>query len=196
MLPFVVLILLSIPEFLHAFYARRQVDAATSSRMCATAARILCLVGVLRALGFIGPPLLDGIGQPELTLRYMVVAAIARAGLVRRRRARCSAIALGFLSVAVAWAVGYPIAFAVLSYLVVEVDRSAARDVPARQLGDRRLLRSPGSSPGSACRWRCRGRVDAVRMLAIGGATLVVTLALLATWQRITPRSIMAAIKG
>ena len=74
-LPFVGLILLVIPEFLHVFYSggkwtRDELDLA------AQAARILCVMGLFRALGFLGPPLLDGIGRPDLTLRYMVVATI------------------------------------------------------------------------------------------------------------------------
>ena len=87
-----------------------------------------------RALGFLGPPLLDGIGRPELTLRYMVIATIAvpasfciGAKLLGR--------SLGFLSVAVAWALGYPIAFAVLSYLVDQDDRAAAARLPRGQRG-------------------------------------------------------------
>ena len=37
---------------------------------------------------------------------------------------------------------------------------------------------------------------DGVRMLATGGAALAVTFALLALWQGITPRSVIAAIRG
>jgi hypothetical protein len=37
---------------------------------------------------------------------------------------------------------------------------------------------------------------DVVRMLATGGAALAVTFALIAWWQRITPRSVIAAIRG
>jgi len=81
---------------------------------------------VLRALSFLGPPLLDGIGRPELTLRYQVAATLAVpamfliSGLVLVDR-------IGFLSVAVAWTAGYPLAFAVLAYLVVR-----SIDLPVR----------------------------------------------------------------
>jgi len=79
----------------------------------ATVVRILCLVAVLRAVGFVIPPLLDGTGHPERTFRYQLVAAIilpvcflAGAALLGDR--------LGYRAVAVAWASGYPIAFLVL----------------------------------------------------------------------------------
>src|SRR6185295_16637839 len=74
-LPFVVLILLVIPDFLHTFMGNGK-WTYEELEICADCARILCLVGLLRALGFIGPPLLDGIGRADLTLRYMVSAAI------------------------------------------------------------------------------------------------------------------------
>ena len=75
-LPFVVLILLVIPEFL-PHVLQRQVDWTRPSSRCAATRRASCAwSALLRALGFLGPPLLDGIGRPELTLRYMVVATI------------------------------------------------------------------------------------------------------------------------
>lgn len=191
-LPFVVLILLVIPEFLRIFYSNKWSPAQLAA--CGDAARLLCLVGTLRALGFVGPPLLDGIGRPELTLRYMVAAAIAVPGsfLVG---ASVLGDHLGMLSVAGAWAVGYPIAFAALSYLVVR-----SIDLP---LGE--YLRGGGGivgcclaglAAGLATSLALGGQGDAVRMVAVGGVALVVTFALLARWQRITPRTVIAAIKG
>ena len=117
----VVLILLVIPEFLRTVYSRTWQPEALAA--CGQAARVLCLVGALRALGFVGPPLLDGIGRPELTLRYMIVAAVAVPAAFVGSAAVLGG-ALGMLSVAVAWAVGYPIAFAALSYLVARDRKS------------------------------------------------------------------------
>ncbi|MBA3453703.1 MAG: lipopolysaccharide biosynthesis protein [Deltaproteobacteria bacterium] len=84
----------------------------------ADAVRILCVVAVLRAVSFVVPPLLDGVGRPDRTFKYTVVAAIAMpaayvisANLLGDR--------LGFLSVAIGWAVGYPIAFAVLIFMAL-----------------------------------------------------------------------------
>ncbi|MEJ7603898.1 MAG: oligosaccharide flippase family protein [Kofleriaceae bacterium] len=192
-LPFVVLILLVIPEFLRIFYSGGQWTPEELA-MCADAARILSFVGMLRALGFLGPPLLDGIGRPELTLRYMLVAAIIVPGMFLLG-AVLLGDELGLLSVAVAWAVGYPLAFVVLSYLVIR-----AIGLP---LGP--YLRSSWGSIGCCLAGGIAGYLvslvmdgfgDVSRMLVVGGTSIVVMLALLATWQKITPRSIGAAIRG
>ncbi len=191
-LPFVVLILLVIPEFLRIFYSYKWNPAELEA--CGEAARILCLVGALRALGFVGPPLLDGIGRPELTLRYMMVAAIAVpasflfcANLLGAR--------FGMLSVAIAWAVGYPVAFAALSYLVTRSIDLPVRDYARGSWG---ILGSclAGLVAGLGVSAALPHAGDVTRMMAIGGAALVVTFGLLATWQGITPRSVAAAVKG
>jgi len=195
-LPFVVLILLVIPDFLHAFYESSRYTAADID-LAAEAARILCVMGFFRALGFLGPPLLDGIGHPERTLRYMIVATICVPGSFV-----LGAELLGgqfpeparFLSVAVAWAIGYPLAFAALAYLVVR-----AIALPVREY----LVATWGIVASCAAGFAAGLALDAVlpplghvaHMVIIGGASLVVTGAFLAFWQKITPRSIAAAMK-
>jgi O-antigen/teichoic acid export membrane protein len=83
----------------------------------ATAVRILCAVAVLRAVGFVMPPLLDGTGHPNRTFNYMLSAAIVMP-VAYWLGAVTLGDELGFVSVAVSWAVGYPIAFGVLMWLV------------------------------------------------------------------------------
>lgn len=76
------------------------------------AVRILCLVALLRSLSYIMPPLLDGTGRSVQTLRYMATAAVVLPLLylgVSRYFPQ-----LGLLAVPLAWAIGYPIAFAVI----------------------------------------------------------------------------------
>jgi O-antigen/teichoic acid export membrane protein len=191
-LPFVVLILLVIPEFLRIFYSKKWNPAELAA--CADAARILCLVGTLRALGFVGPPLLDGIGRPELTLRYMIVAAVAVPGSFLLG-ANLLGARYGLLSVAMAWAVGYPIAFAALSYLVA---RSIELPIRPYLRGSWGIIGCclAGLGVGFGVSAGLPRASDLTRMLAISGAALVVTFALIATWQRITPRSVAAAIRG
>ena len=191
-LPFVVLILLVIPEFLRLVYSYKW--TASELALCGDAARILCLVGTLRALGFVGPPLLDGIGRPELTLRYMAVAAVAVPGSFLLGAGVLGA-RLGLLSVAIAWAVGYPIAFAALSYLVA---RSIELPLAAYARGSWGIIGCclAGLVAGLAASALLAHAGDLVRMLVIGGVALAVTFALIALWQRITPRSIVAAIRG
>jgi O-antigen/teichoic acid export membrane protein len=192
-LPFVILILLVIPEFLRIFYSGGK-WTPQELEICGDAARILSFVGMLRALGFLGPPLLDGIGRPELTLRYMLFAALVVPGMFVLG-ALLLGDTLGLMSVAVAWAVGYPLAFLVLAYLVVRTI-----DLPVGP-----YLRTAWGSIGCCLAGGVAGygvslllgdASDLVRMLAIGGTSIVVMLAMLAYWQKITPRSIAAAIKG
>ncbi len=191
-LPFVVLILLVIPEFLRVFYSGGKWTQAELA-LCADAARILCLVGLLRALGFLGPPLLDGIGHPERTLRYMLAATIVVPGMFVVG-ALVLGDELGFLSVAVAWAVGYPLAFAVLIYLVV---RSIALPIGDYLRGAAGVVAccAGGAVAGLGVRWALGGVSDGVRMVTVGVTVLVVLVALLGKWQGITPRSIKAALR-
>ena len=190
-LPFVVLILLVVPEFLRIFYSNKW--SPRELEMCAEAARILCLVGTLRALSFVGPPLLDGIGRPDLTLRYMTVATLAvpgsfllGAGVLGDR--------YGLLSVAAAWAIGYPIAFAALSYLVA---RSIALPLGAYLRGSWGITGCclAGLVVGAGVSLVLPRAGDLTRMVVVGGAATAVTFALLATWQNITPRTVRAALK-
>ncbi len=81
-----------------------------------TAVRILCVVAVLRAVSFVVPPLLDGVGKPERTFTYTVTAAIALP-LFYVLSVELLGDRLGYVSVAVGWAVGYPLAFAVLVFM-------------------------------------------------------------------------------
>lgn len=78
------------------------------------ALHVLCLVGVLRALSFIVPPLLDGIGKPALTLTYTLVASVALPLSFVIAGEMAEVYDYDFMAVAWAWAIGYPIAFAVL----------------------------------------------------------------------------------
>ena len=76
----------------------------------ATAARILCVVGGLRALGFVIPPLLAALGRASRVLAYNAVAAVVLpAAFVIAAR-----VGSDYTAIAWAWAIGYPIAFAVL----------------------------------------------------------------------------------
>lgn len=192
-LPFLVVVILVIPELLTLFLAKADWTAA-DIQLCVDATRLLALVGTLRALGYVGPPLLDGIGRPGLTLRYMIVATVAVPGSFV-----LSAWLLGdrydVLSLAIAWAVGYPLAFAMLQYLVAR-----SIDLP---LG--RYLRSSwgilgsclaGFAAGLAVSLAFPGASATTRLVAIAATALGVTFAMLALWQKITPRAIVRAIKG
>jgi O-antigen/teichoic acid export membrane protein len=196
-LPFVGLIVLVAPEFLHVFYAgARWTDRELE--LCAICARILCVMGLFRALGFLGPPLLDGIGRPELTLRYMIVATIAVPGsfvLGAKLLAGQFASDAGFLSVAVAWGIGYPLAFAALAYLVVRTIGLPLRQYFARSAGII-VTCGVGIGCGFAARYLLADVGEVTRMIASAATLLAVTAGLLAWWQKITPRSIVSSLRG
>jgi teichuronic acid exporter len=190
-LPYAVLVVLVIPEVLRIFWLGDH-WSATELAWCADAARILCVMALFRALGLLGPPLLDGIGKPEYTLRYMIVATIAvpisfwiGAAVLGDR--------LWFLSVAVAWAIGYPLAFAALAYLVT---RTIGLDVRTYARGTWGVIAccTAGIAVGFVVDAALPAASDPVRLVAIGGSALAVIAVLLASWQKITPRSIAAAL--
>ncbi len=195
-LPFVLLIILCVPDLLLFFGQSLSAEKGWTTRdleLCATAARFLCVVGMLRALGFLGPPLLDGIGRPELTLRYMVAAAVL-VPLAFVAGAVLLGDELGLLSVAVGWAVGYPIAFGVLMYLVARSIRLPLGRY-ARAAGGVLGCAAAGLAVGVSVSLLI-GHVSAVLdLVASGGSALVVMFLLLAYWQDVHPRSIMASLK-
>jgi O-antigen/teichoic acid export membrane protein len=190
-LPFIALILLLTTDLLGLF--GRGQWSPDQLGLTAEAARLLCFVGVLRAIGFLGPPLLDAMGRPELTLRYMVVAAV----LVPASYLLCAVMlgdSLGLLSVAVAWTVAYPVAFLVLLYLV--------RETVGLRLGP--LLRATsgivvsvgvGFAAGLVARLLLDDAAVGVRLAAVVAATLGTTALLLVRWQGLRPSAIRASMR-
>ncbi len=109
-LSLIALIMISSEDMLGLFF-RAQYSTA------ANAARLLAAVGLLRALSTLGPPLLEGLGRPDLSARYQAVAAtVLSAGFFGC--AYAFGDEMGYGSVAMAWAIGYPIAFVFLMVMV------------------------------------------------------------------------------
>lgn len=188
MLLFLGVVFVSAEELLYSFWGPERVPGAPIMQ-------VLCFVGVLRAMSFVPPPLLDGIGRPGLTLRYMIVASIVLP--------LCFIIGavywgeeLGALSVAISWAVGYPIAFAVLAYLAL----SQLAMSPATYV--RRVVGIPACAIAamlvSLCvRWVIADHVPPLVSLLVCGTIMVgLFLVLLAYTQGISPRSVALAVKG
>jgi O-antigen/teichoic acid export membrane protein len=195
-LPYAAIILLVIPEILRLFYSSGH-WSPRELELAGDAARILCVMALFRALGYLGPPLLDGMGYPQRTLRYMVIATVAVPGsfVLAAKLLGPSFIAdARFLSVAVAWAIGYPLAFAALIYLVVRtidlpVGRYISQSLPIIACA------TAGIAVGFAIDLALPHAGDALRLGAIAGAALATIALLLATWQKITPRFIAASLK-
>lgn len=112
-LSLIALIVLSAEDMLGLIFRSEYQEAAG-------AARLLAGVGLLRALSHIGPPLLDGLGRPDLSARYQFLAATLLSGCFFGF-AYAFGDSMGYASVALAWAVGYPIAFAVLMLMVFKI---------------------------------------------------------------------------
>jgi hypothetical protein len=93
--------------------------------MATTAAQILCVVGVLRSASFVLPAMLAGLGHSRDALLYNIAAAIlCPVAFIVAAQGWTSA---GYLSVAWAWAIAYPFAFALLLWFAVQRTGVTAR---------------------------------------------------------------------
>ena len=143
---------------------------AALGRSGAQAARILCVVGALRAASFVLPPMLAGLGRARDALIYHLVAAtlLPAAFIV----AAVGWPARGYVVVAWAWALVYPLAFAVV--LALALARTGV--TLARYLG--------GLAPVIGCAGGAAAAAIAVaavvpgppiaRVLAVAAATLAI----------------------
>jgi O-antigen/teichoic acid export membrane protein len=163
----------------------------------ATAARILAIVGVFRALSYLGPPLLGGLGRPELALRYQAVAAVVLSAMFLGF-AYLFGDRLGFMSVALAWAVGYPVAFAVLCVLMFTITGLSPLEY-ARRIAGIPACVAGACATGLAARWAAMSAAPNLgplgRLVLIAVVMAAALALLLAKYQGITPRSILSAMK-
>lgn len=109
MLAFLGLAFVAAEEILAIFSIAKDNDYSAGAPVI----RILCGVALLRALSFVIPPFLDGVGRPTLTLIYTAVASVVLSACFLGF-AHVLGDRLGIVSVALAWLVGYPVAFFVL----------------------------------------------------------------------------------
>jgi hypothetical protein len=97
-----------------------------AAAQAATAARILCAVGALRAASFVLPPMLAGTGHARDALIYNLVAAVVLPAAFVAAAAGWPEH--GYLAVAAAWAFAYPLAFAlVLAFALARTGVTLAR---------------------------------------------------------------------
>ncbi len=180
------LIFVAAPELIATLFP--QYDGA------APAMRILCAVAVLRAVGFVAPPLLDGLGFPERTLRYMIVAAIAMPASYIVAAITLGE-ALGFESVAVAWAIGYPIAFIVLIYMATHtLGWSLFKYI--REVGGVVLCMMGAGAAAYGVRYLMGDAPGPVILGTTAATLLIVAGFLLAYTQNISLRTMMRSIKA
>ena len=183
--PFVVFVAIEADDLLALLYPPLPPEAAT-------AARILCVVGSLRTLGFVLPPLLAAVGQASRVLVYELVAVVVLPlGFVIAAE---TATASGFVAVAWAWAVGDPLAFAVL--LAMALPAAAVRLVTYLRAIGRVVACALGAAvAGGAMRLALAGPL-ALRAGAVA-VVVVASYGLLLAWlERITPAAIVRGFRA
>jgi O-antigen/teichoic acid export membrane protein len=187
MIGFLGLVFVSAHEIIELFYGEEWLPAVAG-------VRILCLVGVLRALSFVVPPLLDGVGRPALTLVYMIVASIVLPGCFILG-AEILGAEHGWLSVAIAWAVGYPIAFIVLFAMALIVMDLRLRDYLRRSLGIP-VLAAIAMLVSAGVHWAMQPLSPGIRLGSTAVVMVGLFLTLLAFKEGISPRSVIKSLKG
>ncbi len=186
-IPFVAVIYLAAEQALSAAWG-------SDYAVAAHAARILCVVAVLRSLSFVVPPLLDGIGYPSITLLYSCVASVVLPTLFTVS-ARVFGAKLGYMSVALAWAVGYPVAFVILLWLALT--RIGLHPLAyLRRIGGIPLCTAGAMVAGFGARLITPGVPALPRLLVISIVTFGALGFLLAYFQGISPRTVWAAVKA
>jgi O-antigen/teichoic acid export membrane protein len=159
----------------------------------ADAVRILCIVAVVRSISYVLPPLLDGMGLPHRTFTYSLVASIILP-LLFLLGAVVLGDQLGMLSVAVAWAVGYPLAFLVLLWLALQsIEWKLA--LYLRSIAGVSLCMIGAALVGAVVHWVVGGFPAVVRLAVSTGAIVVTIGLLLAYTQGISIRSMMRSVK-
>jgi O-antigen/teichoic acid export membrane protein len=179
------IVLVAAPEVLELLFPK--LTAASD------AVRILSLVAVPRAVGYVMPPLLDGIGRPQRTLTYMTCAAITMP-LMYWLGANVLGDELGFESVAVAWAVGYPIAFTVLAYMATHtIGWSALKYL--RAVSGVALCITAAGGVAALVRYGLSGQTAAIKLLGTAGTVILTSGFLLAYTQGLSLRSALRSMR-
>jgi O-antigen/teichoic acid export membrane protein len=183
--PFLVLIAVSADDLLAVLYPPLGPAAAT-------AARILCLVGLLRTLSFVLPPMLVGLGQARDVLIYNAVATVVLPAAFAIAAWRWPEA--GYVAVAWAWAAAYPVAFGVLLWLALARTQIAAR-VYVRGIAGI-LACAAGASLCALGARLVLPDLAIVQVLGVAAVTLGSYGALLAWIEGVSPRGVVRAMRG
>jgi O-antigen/teichoic acid export membrane protein len=158
--------------------------------VAADAARILAIVGVFRALSHLGPPLLDGLGRPDLSLRYHVTAAVVLSAAF----VAATHLGEGFFAISVAWAAGYPLAFVVLSWMVfAQLELGVIAYL--RRVGRLVLCLVASAAAGLVVHHLAGDLRPGVRLAVSAGAVLGLGLVLLGRYEGFSPRAIARSLR-
>ncbi|MCE9577250.1 MAG: oligosaccharide flippase family protein [Deltaproteobacteria bacterium] len=185
-LPILVVIAVSAPDILALAFSR--VTGA------ATPARILCLVGMLRAVDCLYLPLLDGVGVAG---RNTIVALVAALVLTACDVVFSLALgpSLGFVAVAVGRIVGYPLVIALHASMTLTQLGRRTRDYVGRHLG---ILAcgAVGVAVGATIAVLMDGLTPAWRLPIVATAALGSVVWLLSATQGLGPLSLVLRKKS
>jgi O-antigen/teichoic acid export membrane protein len=182
--PFLVFAALESDDLLHLLYPPLPAGAAT-------AARILCVVGLARTLGFMLPPVLAGTGRASRVLVYNGLATIILPTAFVL--AATLAPSHGFVAVAWAWAAGYPVAFAALLAMALPLAQLSLRAY-AGALRRIALCTAGGLATGLLARAACPD-IASVRAITVAVAVLAGFVPLLHALEGVTPAAIIRALR-
>ena len=149
-------------------------------RSAGTAARILCVVGGLRAIGFVIPPVLAAVGKPKRVFVYNAIAAV----VLPTAFAIAAHVGSDYVAVAWAWAIGYPIAFAVLVSFALPAIELRLTTYLRALAGPLTCALGAAGVGFAVCGWPLAIVVAAIAATYVG---------LVAAILRITPRSLLRA---
>jgi O-antigen/teichoic acid export membrane protein len=180
----VVLITVTADDMLFAVFGKDYVVAAH-------AGRILAIVGAFRALSFLGPPLLDGMGRSDKSLRYQASAAF----ILSLSFVIGANLGSSLDAVAIAWAVGYPLAFIVLARIVLEQLGIGAWAF-VKPFGRLALIPLVAGVVGLVVRLVLGDTAPLLRLAITGSTIIVVSIAGLVIFEDYSPRAIIKRLRA
>ena len=159
----------------------------------ATAARLLCVVGLLRGIDCLYIPLLDGMGLARSNARVAVFATIVLVGLDLAFAAYVGP-ELGYLAVVVGRLVGYPLVIAMharIALLRLELPLGAYLRPLVRLVAWAAIAACAGIVVGLAV----PPLTPATRLLAIGGVSIAILGLLLHRVEHLGPAAVVRAFR-
>jgi len=186
-LPYVALIGLTADDLVTVIFGARWMPAVN-------AMRLLCAVGILRGMSFVMPPLLEGLGYPRRSLTYAACASVIMPSLYVLS-AWLLGPRFGWSSLAIAWVVGFPVAFAILAKLALSTVGLDARTYL------RRVIRIPcWLAIATLAGWGVRvaaSSLGAPARLVLSATTLLgVAALLLSRFEGMGLRFVAASLRG
>jgi teichuronic acid exporter len=184
-LPILVLVLVAADELLAVLFP--QVAGG------ATASRLLCVVGLARAMDFLYLPLLDGVGLPGRNLRVAFFAAILLTSC-DLAFAYLLGPEVGYLAVVIGRVIGYPLVLTLHGWSALD-----QLDLPTRvyvvRIGRLLAWAAIAVAIGHAVLLLIGAHPPIVRLALGGGAGVLAAIVLLEVLEKLGPRTILRAVR-